>query len=70
MYILEIVIIILLIRMIMNQHCIDEHIQESNNKTDHEDFIHFEGIINNIIFRITVLYKNIIYYIKHRKESK
>lgn len=64
MYILEILIIILLIRMIMNQHSIDEHIQESSDrKIGDDELIHFDGLINNLIFRLTVLYKNAIYYL-------
>ena len=70
MYILEILIIILLIRMIMNQHSIDEHIQESSNrKIGDDELIHFDGLINNLIFRLTVLYKNAIYYL-FKKGSK
>lgn len=67
MYILGVIIIILLIRMIMNQHTIDEHIQESSDrKIGDDELIHFDGLINNLIFRITVLYKNIIYYVFKR----
>lgn len=67
MYILGVIIIILLIRMIMNQHTIDEHIQEfSDRKIGDDELIHFDGLINNLIFRITVLYKNIIYYVFKR----
>ena len=62
---LEIVIIILLVRMIQNQHTIDEHIQENKSLED-ADYVHWDGFINKWIFRFTVLYKNIIYYIKHR----
>lgn len=70
MYILEILIIILLIRMIMNQHTIDEHIQESSNRTVGDDeLIPFDGLINNLIFRLIVLYKNAIYYL-FKKGSK
>lgn len=70
MYILEILIIILLIRMIMNQHSIDEHIQESSDRRVGDDeLIHFDGLINNLIFRLTVLYKNAIYYL-FKKGSK
>lgn len=70
MYILEILIIILLIRMIMNQHSIDEHIQESSDrKIGDDELIHFDGLINNLIFRLTVLYKNAIYYL-FKKGSK
>lgn len=70
MYILGILIIILLIRMIMNQHSIDEHIQESSDrKIGDDELIHFDGLINNLIFRLTVLYKNAIYYL-FKKGSK
>lgn len=67
MYILEIIIIVLLIRMIMNQHILDEHIQDTKS-IEKNDYICFDGIINNLIFRITVLYKNIKYYLKHKKD--
>lgn len=51
----------------MNQHTIDEHIQESSDrKIGDDELIHFDGLINNLIFRITVLYKNIIYYVFKR----
>ena len=67
MYILGVIIIILLIRMIMNQHTIDEHIQESSDrKIGDDELIHFDGLINNLIFRITVLYKSTIYYVFKR----
>lgn len=67
MRISEIILVILLIRIIINQHTIDEHIQESSDrKIGDDELIHFDGLINNLIFRITVLYKNIIYYVFKR----
>lgn len=70
MYILGIIIIVLLIRMIMNQHTIDEHIHESNNDYSLDDYVCFDGIINNLIFRITVLCKNTKYYLSNKKKSE
>lgn len=69
MYILGVIIIILLVRMIMNQHTLDEHIQDTKS-IEESDYICFDGLINNLIFRITVLYKNTKYYLKHRRDSK
>lgn len=70
MRISEIILVILLIRIIVNQHTIDEHIQESSNRRVGDDeLIHFDGLINNLIFRLTVLYKNAIYYL-FKKGSK
>lgn len=70
MRISEIILVILLIRIIMNQHSIDEHIQESSDrKIGDDELIHFDGLINNLIFRLTVLYKNAIYYL-FKKGSK
>lgn len=67
MRISEIILVILLIRIIINQHTIDEHIQESSDrKIGDDELIHFDGLINNLIFRITVLYKNTIYYVFKR----
>ena len=70
MRISEIILVILLIRIIINQHTIDEHIQESSDrKIGDDELIHFDGLINNLIFRLTVLYKNAIYYL-FKKGSK
>ena len=70
MRISEIILVILLIRIIINQHTIDEHIQESGNRRVGDDeLIPFDGLINKIIFRLTVLYKNAIYYL-FKKGSK
>ena len=41
MYILGVIIIILLIRMIMNQHTIDEHIQESSITVLYKNTIYY-----------------------------
>lgn len=72
MIILEVIIIILLIRMIMNQHILDEHLNDISREGSKgsDDYIHYQGLINIIIFKIEVLYSNIIYYFKHKKESK
>lgn len=70
MSIFEIILFILLIRIIINQHTIDEHIQESSDrKIGDDELIPFDGLINNLIFRLTVLYKNAIYYL-FKKGSK
>lgn len=70
MSIFEIILFILLIRIIINQHTIDEHIQEASNRIVGDDeLIPFDGLINNLIFRLIVLYKNAIYYL-FKKGSK
>ena len=70
MRISEIILVILLIRIIINQHTIDEHIQESSNgRVGDDELIPFDGLINRIIFRFTVLYNNTIYYL-FKKGSK
>ncbi len=72
MVILEIIIIVLLIRLIMNQHTLDEHLDDISRggSKGSDDYIHYQGLINTIIFRIEVIYSNIIYYFKHRKSYK
>lgn len=69
MYILGVIIIILLIRMIKNQHVMDTHICENDRTYRMEDYVCFDGLINKIIFRITVIYENIKYYL-FKKGSK
>lgn len=68
MYILIIILILLILRVMINQQEIDEHICEANHEDDR--IISNKGIINYIIWRIRVLYANTKWYLKHRKESE